>query len=97
ECYLPAKKRKYGYFVLPILWKGQFIGRCDPKADRKTKMLNINYLMFEPDVHSVKQMMPGLARSLKALAKFNQCDHVHIMHAQSANIKNTLQEQLDKH
>ncbi|MBD3225456.1 MAG: winged helix-turn-helix domain-containing protein, partial [Caldithrix sp.] len=46
ECYLPAKKRKYGYFVLPILWKGQFIGRCDPKADRKTKMLNINYLMF---------------------------------------------------
>ena len=31
ECYVPANKRKFGYFVLPILWGDKFIGRLDPK------------------------------------------------------------------
>ena len=39
ECYLPPAKRRYGYFSLPILWGEQFVGRLDPKADRKKKVL----------------------------------------------------------
>ncbi|MFN8566234.1 MAG: crosslink repair DNA glycosylase YcaQ family protein [Kouleothrix sp.] len=27
ECYTPAARRRYGYFTLPILWRGQLIGR----------------------------------------------------------------------
>jgi len=37
ECYLPTPKRKYRYFVLPILWSDKFVGRLDVKADREGK------------------------------------------------------------
>ena len=35
ECYLPAAKRRYGYFCLPLLWRGQLVGRADAKAHRQ--------------------------------------------------------------
>ena len=38
ECFVPAPKRKYGYFSLPILAGDKFIARMDAKADRKTKV-----------------------------------------------------------
>ena len=47
ECYVPAAKRKWGYFCLPILWGDRFIARLDAKADRKAKALLLRRLMFE--------------------------------------------------
>jgi len=49
ECYVPAAKRKSGYFVLPILYGDRFVGRLDPKADRKNKTLIIRTILMEPD------------------------------------------------
>lgn len=34
ECYTPAPKRQYGYFVLPLLHRGQLVGRMDAKMHR---------------------------------------------------------------
>ena len=48
ECYLPAAKRRYGYFVLPILWGTAFVGRLDAKAERKAGVLIARKLMLEP-------------------------------------------------
>ena len=44
---MPKNKRKYGYFSLPIMWRNKFIGRIDPKADRKNNILFISNLHLE--------------------------------------------------
>ncbi len=48
ECYVPAAKRQYGYFCLPLLYRGEFIGRMDCKAHRKIRHLEIKSLHLEP-------------------------------------------------
>lgn len=47
ECYVTAAKRRYGYFVLPILWGHEFAGRMDAKIDRKTNVLTVHTLFLE--------------------------------------------------
>ncbi len=50
ECYTPEAKRKYGYFTLPILNRGEIIGRTDAKMHRKAAILEIKSLHLEPGV-----------------------------------------------
>ncbi len=87
ECYLPASKRKYGYFVLPILWQGQFIGRLDPKADRKVQTLLIRSLRFEPGFTAYEEVLPPLAQKLAGFAHFNRCQKIMLENLSPAKIK----------
>jgi uncharacterized protein YcaQ len=72
ECYIPAPKRKYGYFCLPVLYKDKFIGRVDLKADRSNQTLQI-----KEEFWSYKKMYMDkrdlYKKSLEAFAAFNQC------------------------
>lgn len=49
EIYTPQAKRKFGYYVLPILHNDQLIGRIDPKMDRAQGILHINAVHAEPN------------------------------------------------
>ena len=48
EVYVPEAKRKWGYYVLPILFGDRLVGRIEPRIDRKTKTLRILGIWFEP-------------------------------------------------
>ena len=48
EVYKPAAKRRYGYYVLPILWDGRFVGRFDGRYDRTSRTLSILSYHEEP-------------------------------------------------
>lgn len=74
ECYVPAAKRRYGYFVLPILWGDRFIGRMDAKADRAQRILQVNNLFFEPTFKDFGSVRSTLREVLQAFAKFQGCD-----------------------
>jgi uncharacterized protein YcaQ len=41
EVYVPAAKRRWGYYVLPILYGDRFVGRIEPRIDRKEDTLRI--------------------------------------------------------
>jgi uncharacterized protein YcaQ len=72
ECFVPAPKRKYGYFSLPVLLGDTFVARMDCKADRKKKVLNILNLHFE-DVKITMPQMEKIGDANNNFAKFNQC------------------------
>lgn len=50
EVYKPVKKREYGYYVLPVLFGDQFVGRFDPAFDKKTGQLTIQDWWWEEGV-----------------------------------------------
>ncbi len=51
EIYVPAAKRQYGYYVLPILHGEKLVGRMDSKLERKSGVYSINALY--PESHAV--------------------------------------------
>jgi uncharacterized protein len=62
EVYTPAAKRRWGYYVLPILHDDRLVGRVDPKMDRKTKTLTLNALTLEPGVDAAPLLEPLTGR-----------------------------------
>ncbi len=70
EIYVPAAKRKYGYYVLPILHGDRLIGRIDPTMKRDQARLTINAIYAEPDAPKTKQAARSIADSIESLAGF---------------------------
>ncbi|ODL96910.1 hypothetical protein AXH23_04500 [Acinetobacter pittii] len=73
ECYVPAAKRVYGYFCLPILYQDELIGRVDCKAHRSIKELEVISLHIEKTVKNKELFFFELEQELKRFAAFNQC------------------------
>ncbi len=71
EMYTPAAKRQYGYYVLPILHRGRLVGRLDPKADRKAKVMSIRALYLEPEQDITGELLADLATALREFAAFH--------------------------
>lgn len=71
ECYLPAAKRKYGYFVLPILSRGRLVGRIDAKAHRAQQVFEVKSLHLEPGVRMSARLATDLRRALERCANWH--------------------------
>ena len=65
EMYVPAAKREYGYYVLPILRGDRIVGRIEPVHDRKTGVLQVKGVWWEPGVKPV-----SLDKPLRSLARW---------------------------
>jgi len=78
ECYTPEAKRKYGYFVLPILWNGKFVARMDCKADRKTATLHILHLVLKNEFKAKDTFNTTLVTELISFIDFNNCTKIQV-------------------
>jgi hypothetical protein len=50
EVYIPAKKRRYGYYVLPVLYGDRLVARMDPEFERAGKVFTIKNWWWEDGV-----------------------------------------------
>lgn len=81
ECYVPAAKRRYGYFSLPLLYRDEFIGRMDCKAHRKTRHLEIKSLHFEQHTVDESLLIAAFVNAITEFCHFQKCDSVSLTHA----------------
>jgi uncharacterized protein len=70
ESYTPAGKRRYGYYTLPILDRGQIVGRLDPSFDRRAKVLTVKALHLEPGVRVSTRLATAIDRAVRELVTF---------------------------
>lgn len=75
ECFVPAPKRQYGYFSLPVLAGETFIARMDAKADRRQKVLIVHNIHFEA-VDLDQMTIEKFIGALKEFVVFNQCHDI---------------------
>ena len=75
EIYTPAKKRKYGYYVLPFLMGNRFVARVDLKADRKASVLRVPSAFSEAGCD--EEVVAGnLATELRLMADWLGMDRI---------------------
>lgn len=76
ECYVPAPKRKFGYFCLPVLYGNKFAGKIDAKADRKSGEFRIINEFWEKNFKSSLDFGQKYQNKLLELAIFSGCNSV---------------------
>ena len=77
EIYVPASKRKYGYYVLPFLLDDRIVARVDLKADRKKKTLLVLAAHKEENIDE-DRTVEQLAGELKTLAFWLDLERVKV-------------------
>jgi len=76
EVYIPAKKREYGYYVLPVLYKQEFVGRIELKAIRKDKIINVLNFWWEKGIEGKKDKLNLINNRIEEFANFNNCKKI---------------------
>jgi hypothetical protein len=74
EVYVPEAKRKWGYYVLPILYGDRFVGRIEPRIERKAGVLDVVGLWWERgfDPLAADGFVEAFAAALEAHRAFGE-------------------------
>jgi len=93
EVYVPAPKRRWGYYVLPILYGDDLVARLDPKLDRDTMTLQIKGFWLEDDA-PVKDVdfANTLARGLIRFTKFLDAKRINVASIHPPNLWKQVQK-----
>jgi uncharacterized protein YcaQ len=78
EVYVPAVKRRWGYYVLPILFGDRLVGRIEPRIERKSSTLRIAGLWWEDgfDPLAAPGFIEAFGAAIEAHRAFGGADRV---------------------
>jgi uncharacterized protein YcaQ len=76
EIYSPPSKRKYGYYVLPVLSGKDFIGRIELVNDKKIHILYVKNIWYEEKAKLDGQFLEALEETICRFAQFNDCQTI---------------------
>jgi hypothetical protein len=69
EVFKPAPRRRYGYYVLPLLWRERIVGRADLKSDRGSGELVVRTFHLEDGVRPSNALDDAFERALERLRR----------------------------
>jgi uncharacterized protein YcaQ len=78
EVYKPIAERRFGYYVLPILYGDRFVARFEPGRDKKNGALIIKKWWWESGVKQSERMHFDLLHCLKRFLNYLDADNLHI-------------------
>lgn len=70
EVYTPVDKRKYGYYVLPVLYGTKLIARFEPYKSKKDEPFMIKNWWWEPEITITDVMLGEIHRTIKDFARY---------------------------
>lgn len=76
EVFVPAAKRRYGYYVFPLLEGERLIGRIDMKHDKQADALKVSSLWLEPKVRLTPARQGRLEAELDRQRRFIGAAHL---------------------
>ncbi len=78
EVYVPAARRRWGYYVLPLLYGDRLVGRIEPRIDRRAATLRVLGLWWEDGFDSVgtEGFVEALVEALQVHARFNDATRI---------------------
>ncbi len=94
ECYTPEPKRQYGYFVLPVLHRGELVGRLDAKAHRALGVFEVKALFLEPGVKLTDESVTEVARAIAQCATWHATPQVEIARTSPVGLRARLRKSL---
>jgi hypothetical protein len=94
ECYTPAPKRRHGYFVLPVLRRGELVARLDAKAHRREGVFEVRSLYVEPGVEVDEHFAADVAAAIVECARWHRTPRVRIERTDPAKARAVLRAAL---
>ena len=76
EVYKPLAQRRYGYYVLPVLYGDRFVARMDPSFDRERRELTINNWWWEEGIDLSDEMRSALVGCFQEFMSYLQADRL---------------------
>ncbi len=78
EVYVPAARRRWGYYVLPLLFGDRLVGRVEPRSDRAARAVRVLGLWWEDgfEPRATAGFVPALAAALDAYRRFHGATRV---------------------
>jgi uncharacterized protein len=86
ECYLPPAKRKYGYYLVPILHRGRLVARADVKANRQAGVFEVKGLFWEPGLGHDERMLTEVRDAIQRCANWHGTPEVKVMRCDPENL-----------
>ncbi|MDO9628544.1 MAG: crosslink repair DNA glycosylase YcaQ family protein [Acholeplasmataceae bacterium] len=78
EVYVPEAKRKYGYYVIPVLYGNDLIARFEPSGKRSLNDFSIKNWWWEDHITPTNEMINEIIEAFNLLTKFLGADKIDI-------------------
>jgi uncharacterized protein YcaQ len=95
EVYTPADQRRWGYYVLPILYGDELVARLDLKFDRKTGTLHVLGFWLEENAPKDEAFAAALAHGLKHFAGMLGAQKVDVSGIKPVKLRSYLKKNLN--